>query len=164
MAHLRRFPFVDKERIGLLGFSWGAMVGLLVSSRTFAELYSPSDRFVAAVGLYPLCHVEPMQGRPVVDLVRTDHDRPMIILMSEHDLEAPSADCVSLLKAAADKGQPVQWHVYSGATHCWDCSSIDNREKTDFRGVRVVYKYDRGVSEDSAKRAFAYLDERLKTR
>ncbi len=164
LAHLKRFPFVDRDRIGLLGFSWGAMVGLLVSSQTFAELYSPSDRFVAAVGLYPLCHVEPMQGRPAVDFVRPDHDRPVLILMADQDLEAPASDCVSLLKAGADKGQPMQWYVYSGATHCWDCSSLNNNAKTDFRGVRVVYKFDRGLTEDSAKRAFAYLDDRLKKR
>lgn len=164
LAHLKRFPFVDHERIALLGFSWGAMVSLLVSSQTFAELYSPSDRFVASVGLYPLCHVEPMQGRPAVDFVRPDHDRPALILMGDQDLEAPAADCVSLLKAAGERGQPVEWHVYRGATHCWDCSSMHNYSKTDFRGVRVVYKYDKELTEDSEKRAFEYLDNRLRRR
>jgi len=164
LAHLKRFPFVDRERIGLLGFSWGAMVGLLVSSQTFAELYSPSDRFVAAVGFYPLCHVEPMQGRPAVDFVRPDHDRPALILLGEEDVEAPPADCVSLLKASVEKGQPVEWHLYSGATHCWDCSSLHNATKTDFRGVRVVYKYDKTKTEESVKRAFDYLDARLAKR
>ncbi len=162
LAHLRRFPFVDQERIGLLGFSWGAMVGLLASSKTFADLFSPSQRYVAAVGFYPLCHVDPMQGRPAVDFVRPDHDRPALILLAEQDAEAPAADCLSLLKAQAEKGQQVEWHVYPGATHCWDCSSMDNFTKTDFRGVRVTYKFNREVTEDSARRVFEYLDARLK--
>lgn len=161
LAHLKRFAFVDRERIGLLGFSWGAMVALLASSQTFAELYSPSDRFVASVGMYPLCHVEPMQGRPAVDFVRPDHDRPALILLGDQDVEAPAADCVSLLKALAEKGQSVEWYVYGGATHCWDCSSMHNATKTDFRGVRVVYKYDEALTEDSARRTFDYLDARL---
>jgi dienelactone hydrolase len=164
LAHLRHFPFVDQERVGLLGFSWGAMVSLLASSQTFAELFSPSQRFVAAVGFYPLCHVEPMQGRPAVDFVRPDHDRSALILLGDRDLEAPADDCVSLLKAVADKGQPVEWHVYQGATHCWDCSSMNNFSKTDFRGVRVTYKLDKELTDDSAKRALDYLDRRLKQR
>lgn len=162
LAHLRRFPFVDQERIGLLGFSWGAMVSLLASSRTFADLFSPSQRYVAAVGFYPLCHVDPMQGRPAVDFVRPDHDRPALILLADQDVEAPAAACLSLLGAQADKGQQVEWHVYPGATHCWDCSSLDNYSKTDFRGVRVTYKFNKEVTADSTKRAFEYLGARLK--
>jgi dienelactone hydrolase len=164
LAHLQRFPFVDQERIGLLGFSWGAMVGLLASSPTLAELFSPARRFVAAVGLYPLCHVDPMEGRPAVDFVRPDHDRPALILLAGNDLEAPSLDCVALLRPLAEKGVAVEWHLYDGATHCWDCSSMDSYAKTDFRGVRVVYRFDKELTEDSAKRAFDYLDARLRQR
>jgi len=164
LGHLKRFPFVDQDRIGLLGFSWGAMVGLLVSSQTFAELFSPSQRFTAFVGFYPLCDVDPIHGRPAVDFVRQDHDRPALILMTEPDVEAPAADCVSLLKGVAAKGQLVEWHVYSGATHCWDCSSLNNNSKVDFRGVRVVYKFDKEITDDSAKRALDYLDGQLKKR
>jgi dienelactone hydrolase len=162
LAHLRRFPFVDQQRIGLLGFSWGAMVGLLASSQTFADLFSPAQRYVAAVGLYPLCHVDPMQGRPAVDFVRPDHDRPALILLADQDVEAPAADCLALLKPLAEKGQPVEWHVYPGATHCWDCSSMDNHSKTDFRGVRVTYKFNKELTEDSTRRVFDYLGSRLK--
>jgi dienelactone hydrolase len=164
LAHLKRFPFVDQERVGLLGFSWGAMVSLLASSQTFAELFSLSQRFVAAVGFYPLCHVEPMQGRPAVDFVRPDHDRPALILMGDQDSEASPDDCVSLLQTVAAKGQSVEWHVYRGATHCWDCSSMNNFSKTDFRGVQVVYKFDKTLTEESARRALDYLDSRLKQR
>ena len=161
MAHLRHFAFVNQERIGLLGFSWGAMVSLLASSRTFGELFSPSQRFIAAVGLYPLCHVDPMQGRPTVDFVRPDHDRPILVFLGDQDVEAPSADCVSLMQPLAEKGQAVEWHIYKGATHCWDCSSLHNFSKTDFRGVRVVYKFNKEIAEDSVTRAFQYLDARL---
>ena len=58
------------------------------------------------------------------------------------------------LKAA---NAPVEWHVYPDATHCWDCVSKNGLRKTDFQGHQVVYRYDRGVTEDSAKRAFEFL-------
>lgn len=164
LAHLQQFGFVDPERVGLLGFSWGAMVGLLASSKTFAEVHAAQRRLAAAVSFYPLCHVDPMQGRPAVDFVRPDHDQPALVLMSEQDLEAPAADCVALLKPLADRGAPLQWHVYAGGTHCWDCSSLHNFSKLDFRGVRVTYKFDKDLTEDSARRAFEFLDPLLKPR
>jgi dienelactone hydrolase len=68
------------------------------------------------------------------------------------------------MKAVADKGQPIEWHVYRDATHCWDRSSMNGFSKTDFRGVRVVYKFDKEVTEDAARRVFEYLDGRLKQR
>lgn len=103
-----------------------------------------------------------MQGRPAVDFVRPDHDRPALILLAGQDVEAPAADCLSLLKAQAEKGQQVEWHIYPGATHCWDCSSLDNYSKTDFRGVRVTYRYNKELTEDATQRVFEYLGARLR--
>jgi hypothetical protein len=48
--------------------------------------------------------------------------------------------------------------------YCWDRSSMNGFSKTDFRGVRVVYKFDKEVTEDAARRVFEYLDGRLKQR
>ena len=39
---------------------------------------------------------------------------------------------------------------------------FSNYTKTDFRGVRVTYRFNKGTTEDSAKRAFEYLGARLK--
>lgn len=59
---------------------------------------------VAAFDFYPLCHVDPMQGRPAVDLVRPDHDRTVLVLLGDQDVEASATDCQSLFEALADKG------------------------------------------------------------
>lgn len=58
----------------------------------------------------------------------------------------------------------MQWHVYAGGTHCWDCCSLHNFSKLDFRGVRVTYQFDKALTEDSARWAFEYLDPLLKPR
>ena len=55
LEHLQRFDFVDQNRVGLMGFSWGAMVGLLASSRSVAATFSPSRRFASVVSFYPAC-------------------------------------------------------------------------------------------------------------
>jgi hypothetical protein len=41
---------------------------------------------------------------------------------------------------------------------------MHNHSKIDFRSVRVVYSYDKDITDDSAKRAFDYLDRQLKKR
>ena len=159
--HLRKFAFVDQDRVALVGFSWGAMVGLYVSSGGIASQLS-SSRYGAVVAFYPLCHV-PGGGRfREVTWLRADTDKPLLILMGDQDNETRPTECITRLEKLAQQGAPVEWHLYPGATHCWDCSSLDNFSKTNLFGDRVVYRYDRQTTQDSAERMFAFLAKRLK--
>lgn len=164
LAHLKRFTFVDRERIGLLGFSWGGMVGLLASSPAYAEALSPDARFAAVVSFYPLCHVPAGPNRNAFDFVRPDHDRPALVLMAGKDTEASPADCLSRLQPLKAGGAPVEWHVYPDATHCFDCSTMHNFSKVDFLGNQVVYRYDKSITDDSIGRVFDYFGVQLKAK
>jgi dienelactone hydrolase len=159
--HLKKFPFVDQDRVALVGFSWGAMVGLFVSNGAIASQLS-SSRYAAVVGLYPICYFPGSGQFQKIEWVRPEIDKPLLVLMGELDNEAPPADCVPRLEKLAQKGVPVEWHVYPATTHCWDCSSLDNYSKSNFLGERVVYHYDAKVTQDSAERAFAFLAKQLK--
>jgi dienelactone hydrolase len=62
---LRRQPFVEKDRIALVGFSWGAMVGLLASSSHYAKALKIGPGFTTVASLYPGCFsISPPNGRP----------------------------------------------------------------------------------------------------
>lgn len=161
LAHLEKFSFVDPQRIGLMGFSWGAMVGLIASSTSRADVLSDGKRFAAVVSLYPACWFPAFRNLPEGEFLRPDTDRPVLVLMGEADNETPPADCIPRLKALADKSVPVEWHLYPGATHCWDCSSLHGMTKRDFRGTSIVYQYSREVTKDSANRAFEFLERRF---
>jgi dienelactone hydrolase len=155
--HLRRFDFVDPERVAIAGFSWGAMVALLASSRLWSDALAPGKRFAAAVSFYPGCFtIRPPFGAPY-EIVNADLERPVLVLMGEKDNETPAGECVAKLERAKNGGAPVQWHVYPEATHCWDCTSLDGFSKIDFRGNRVVYRSDPDVTRDSARRMFEFL-------
>jgi len=162
LEHLQRFDFVDQSRIGLMGFSWGAMVGLLVNSRAVAEALSPSGRFASVASFYPACYFSTARGG--VEFLRPDTDRPTLVLMAELDNETPPSDCLPRLEALKSKDAPVSWHLYPKATHCWDCASLDNLTKTDFQGNRVSYRFDSAVTKDSARRAFDFFTEHMSAR
>jgi dienelactone hydrolase len=162
--HLRKFDFVDKKRIALAGYSWGAMVGVLASRRPWGTTLSSGERFAAVVSFYPGCFtIRPPTGAPY-EIVNTDIDRPLLVLMGEKDSETPPAECVPKLEAARAAGAPVEWHVYPGLTHCWDCENLNGFSKVDFRGSQVVYRYDRSATEDSARRMFDFLQRTLNAR
>lgn len=162
MQHLKAFPFVDKARIGLVGFSWGATVGALAASPGLASTGPVRDRFAAIVSFYPACAAPATGKRPAREYLRPDSDRPLLVLMGGQDNETPPSECLHRLEALKTKGMPVEWHLYPDATHCWDCRELHNVSKTDARGERVTYRFSRDVTEDSRLRAFEFLERTLK--
>lgn len=160
--HLRKFDFVDKKRIALAGYSHGAMVGILASSRQWAAALGPGEPFAAVVSFYPGCFtIRPQTGNPY-EVVSPDIARPLLVLMGEKDNETPPQDCVSRLEPLKAGGAPVEWHVYPGVTHCWDCENKHGDSKVDSRGNRVVYYYDKQATQDSARRMFDFLQEKMR--
>lgn len=163
-AQLRRFDFVDGKRIALAGYSWGAMVGLLASSRLWGTTLGAGERFAAVVSFYPGCFtIRPPDGEPY-EIANTDIDRPLLVLMGGQDTETPAAECIAKLETARAAGAPVEWHLYPGSTHCWDCENLDGYSKIDVRGNRVVYRYDEAALRDAAQRMFGFLATNLAAR
>jgi dienelactone hydrolase len=163
--HLRKFDFVDKKRIAQAGFSWGAMVGALASSRQWASALSSgfsATRFAAVVSFYPGCFTVRPPNSASFEIVNTDIDLPLLVLLGDKDTETPPAECVPKLEAARSAGAPVEWHVYPGATHCWDCENLNGFTKVDFRGNQVVYHYDKDTTQDATRRMFEFLQKALK--
>lgn len=158
--YLRTLPYVDPKRVVQMGFSWGAMVGLLASRAPWegALASSPDGRFRAVASLYPGCFpIRPRNGAGF-DMIATDVDTPLLVLMGGEDTETPATDCMPTLEALQAKGAPVQWHLYPQATHCFDCVSLDGFRKTDVRGHAVQYHYDKALAEDAEQRVFTFFD------
>lgn len=162
-AHLSGLPYVNPKRIAFAGYSWGATVAIMSSSKSWADGLAPGPRFAAAVSFYPLCSRLVPQGnvQNAYDAAPTDIERPLLVMMGSLDNETPPADCMPRLEAARAKGAPVEWHLYQDATHCWDCSSLGNFSKIDVRGNRVTYKYDQDITDDAEKRMFDFLSRHM---
>lgn len=157
LSHIKRLSYIDPRRTAVMGFSQGAMVGTLVSSREVADAFSPRQRFAAVVSLYPMCYISWPLGIYSLEYLRPDTDTPLLVLMGGMDNETPTADCLPRLQALKDMGAPVEWHLYSEATHCWDCVDLDGFSKVDWKGDRINYKFSQETRDDSRRRAFDFL-------
>lgn len=159
LAHLRKFPFVDPDRIGVIGFSQGAGIAVVVSGsgagaggKPFVST-PPAKGFAAAVAFYPVCGWPDRNIRYVPTKIAT----PLLVLMGGADNETPPENCTTLLDEQKAAGAPVEWDIYKGATHCWDCSSLHNFRKKDWRGESIEYRYDSDLTKTTAQRAFEFM-------
>lgn len=141
LAHLAAQPYVDKSRIFIAGYSWGAFVAQLASSPQAAHAVGSTLRFRAAVANYGNCDAGTFPR-----LVR-DVDHPLLMLMGGDDRETPSAGCFPLLDEMKAAGAPVQWHVYPRASHAWDKQGY----------AASGYVYDRDTTLDANRRMLAFF-------
>lgn len=164
-GHLSKLPFVDPARIAEAGFSQGAfMAGLLASPKARQAVAPDAPRYAATAGLYGTCEWPPGTLKNTqlrINYVFDDSDRPLLYLMGGDDLETPPQYCDAMMATLKAKNAPVEWHVYPGQTHCWDCASLDGFSKVDHKGDRVFYRYDKATTEDSRRRVFEFLARRL---
>jgi len=170
-SHLRRQPFVDPTRIGLIGLSLGGMAAMGASSAAHSRRDN-SEPFSAIVALYPLCSRKgltipespgPVDMRFVPDKVV----QPLLVEMGDKDefVEGgTAADCKPLLDEQKAKGAPLEYVVYP-ATHIWDVQELSEgpQPRTENVGGRLVrVEYDHEITLRSAHDAFVFLDRYLK--
>lgn len=156
--YLRTLEYVDKERVALAGYSWGATIGLLASSSRAVETLGIPGRFDAVVSFYPVCYGKP-KGRKPYEIITDGIDRPLLVLMGGQDNETPAQECIDRLEPMKQAGAPIDMHIYPEATHCWDCKNLTGFRKIDVRGNSVVYRYDETLTKDAEERMFSFLDK-----
>jgi dienelactone hydrolase len=162
--HLRRQTYVERTRIAFVGFSWGAMVGLLAASPHYVGALKFDSGFAAVASFYPGCFRITPKERPPFDLVNSAISQPLLVLMGDADTETPASECIEKLEVLKQGGLPVEWHLYPGATHCWDCQQLDGFSKIDVRGHHVEYHFRPDLTEDSRRRLFEFLDRTMPRR
>jgi dienelactone hydrolase len=166
LAHLRARPDVDPARVGVMGFSYGAMAALRVASASYRRsVLGQAPGFRASVAFYPYC--TPLLLPPTIPAsvqerttnLYPDVDTPLLILIGDADDETPARQCAEPAQRLARFGRPVALHVYPGVTHAFDQASLGSEPWRSPRGY--VYRYDPRATEDAAGRALAFLDARM---
>ena len=129
LAFLSVHPNIEAQNIGVLGFSWGAVISLASAEQLYASMFGGGLRFAAHVAHYPICYawnnnsipalVPPAQkGTQFLNLTGA----PVLIQIgSNDDYDNGTQHCVALA-ASVNPGNNnvVQVNGYPGAFHAWD--------------------------------------------
>jgi dienelactone hydrolase len=122
LDHLRALPYVDGNRVGVMGGSHGGsttLATIVVSPRDSPALAQRKrGGFVAAIALYPACAI----GSPRWT-TEFKSSMPFLILVGELDDWTPALPCTQLVEAAVRTGSPAAIKVYPGAHHSFDNAS-----------------------------------------
>jgi dienelactone hydrolase len=142
-AYLMGLPFVDEQKIGLVGWSHGAMAALLAvdDSTSVTDRKTP---FQCAVSFYPYCS-STIKGL----------NAPLLVLIGEKDDWCPSFLCESL--PTSNKSPfDIEVKIYENATHCFDWEGMDKV----YMGHTL--KYNPEAAGDAVARVQTFLVKYLK--
>ncbi|MFI4999693.1 MAG: dienelactone hydrolase family protein [Reyranellales bacterium] len=141
-------PFVQKNRIGLIGHSHGGWTTV----RAVQKGYGLAQRgLVAAVAYYPSC-------QPQFD---TNVEVPLLILIGDKDDWTPADNCRRLQAAGFTRPELVDAVYYPNAYHSFDAVGPD-RTVPGARGTTHRLVYDPQAAADAEARTKAFFEKYLR--
>jgi len=126
---LAAHPRIDGARVGVMGFSWGAVMSLLSASEEVARHHGAGRRFAAHLALYPVCWTQRgVLSRGTPHYPKGTYQRltgsPVHILAGDKDDYDAPGNCTRFVAELPDAARAhVTLTVYEGATHGWDSGS-----------------------------------------
>ena len=140
--YLVELPFVDRNRIAIMGWSHGGFT-------TLEALYRNKENpFRVAVALYPYC------GR-----ILTGVNAPLLILIGEVDDWTPASRCAEMLPK--EKTSPeVVLKVYPKAFHGFDTLGANYMVRGS-SGMHLL-QYNSGAEADSIIQVKAFFEKHLR--
>jgi dienelactone hydrolase len=125
LRFLAERPTIDPRRIGIMGFSWGAMLSVFAMSEPAAERALGSDlRFAAHSAHYFVCSYF-LPGGPMASAMAAKWSGAPLQLQvggqDDYDGADGGASCRRLVEELPpDKRRRVELVVYPEATHAWE--------------------------------------------
>ena len=169
LQYLQGRPFVQGDRVGLMGWSQGGGVVLSsINDRSIARPAGLAHDFKAAVSFYPGACSERLQSKPYTQLEPHGWTTqvPLLVLMGEADNWTPFAPCEAFIAGAKARGNPVELTSYPSAAHAFDAPGLPRRELPEYRswdGRIPVIGTDREARADAFPRVLEFLKLRLET-
>jgi dienelactone hydrolase len=117
LRFLHTQPDVDRERVGVIGWSAGGVFAMSVVNGPSLErqgrrgVAPPAPGFRAAIGVYP---------GGCFSLIGEQVIRPLLVLVGDADDWTPAGVCAEMVAAMRARGAPAEIVVYPGAHHYFD--------------------------------------------
>jgi dienelactone hydrolase len=143
LAWLRSQPYVDPNRLGVVGYSMGAIAALDLAVPQRAREAPPGLK--AAVAYYPAC----------VKRSATNVVVPLRILDGDADDWTPAPPCAALASDAEAAGAPVDITTYPNATHAFNVD-LPNRE-----ALGHPLRYDPAATKDAEAKTLQFFRTHL---
>ena len=169
LQYLQTQPFVQAERVGLMGWSQGGGALLLsINARSFGRPADLAQDFKVAVAFYPGGCSERLQSRPYTQVESGSWTTqvPLLVLSGEADTWTPFPPCEAFIAGAKARGSPVELKSYPSAMHAFDAPDLPRRELPEYRignGPIPVIATDREARADAFLRVLEFLKLRLET-
>jgi len=163
LLYLAADPRFDPRRIGVLGFSYGGVMSVVMASEEVTQEYTGGKaRFAAHLALYPVCkaHLGVLSGSNKVYPASTYQrvtGAPVHILTGELDSYDERDSCPKFV-AALPEG--VREHfavtVYPGAHHVFDEPGANRQHRDEYaRNGIAVTRYN----ADAAAKAWVFAEQ-----
>ena len=111
---LAKHPRVDPARIGVMGFSKGAVTALYASLRRFQRMHGPAGlEFAAYLPVYAPCNTKYIDDEAI-------SDKPIRLLHGSADDWVPVAPCRQYVERLQRVGKDVKLLEYPDAYHAFD--------------------------------------------
>ena len=147
LAYLKGRSDVRHDRIGLQGWSNGAMTALVTMSSRAPGISNPSpaSAFRAALAFYPGCGMEAIQGSYAPYA-------PIQMFVGMEDAEVSPKRCITWEKRVQSAGGSIELTAYEGAQHDFDDPSA-SRQHNESNAV---------ATRDAVRRAEEFFGRQLK--
>lgn len=163
---LQARPYVDRERIGIIGWSNGGAFSMAAVNGPTHErarrrgVEIPPPGFRAAVGVYP---------GACFSLIDQLSVRPVLILIGADDDWTSPADCRELAARQRAKGADVTIVEYPGAVHYFDVEGqprvflpeVENRNAKTGRCCGATVGFDAAANADAHRRVGDFFARHL---
>ena len=153
LKYLAALPYVNRYRVGVIGWSHGgavALSSLLIANEGFYWSRDAQLRFAASVSFYPHCSLH-NTGTP-------GYYAPVLVLVGEKDRAATPGICTSLVERGVRAGdEPLSVHVFPDSYHGFDC---ENCGSSYARGVRI--EENRKATNQARAMVAEFLERHLK--
>lgn len=115
---LAKHPRVDRDRIGVMGFSKGGVTALYASLKRFQRTWgTPGLEFAAYLPVYAPCNTKYLEDEDV-------SARPIRLFHGEADNWVPLAPCQAYVERLRRAGRDVKLFAYPEATHAFDVFTL----------------------------------------
>jgi len=150
LFYLAGLPFVQRDRVGLIGFATGGVFVLtLAEPQTQSSVVNDQSLgFKAGVVYYAPCAALELIQEPAF---------PLLILAGQDDQRTGVQACEKVARPAIADAKPIEVHVYPGVKHGF----ADPHWGTSGEILGFAAAYDPKASEDALARTHEFLDRTM---